>query len=62
VRGYRGRGVTALRQRKGRAGDRVSHQVTNDDDARHVVTTSIPKLGWRRAPAVPTRKGQRIKT
>jgi hypothetical protein len=42
VRGYRGRGVAPLRQWKGRAGDRVSHQVTNDDDARHVVTTSIP--------------------
>src|SRR5262249_54192134 len=42
VRGYRGRGVAALGQREGRPGDRVSHQVTNDDDARHVVTTSIP--------------------
>jgi len=42
VRTYRGRGVTALGQRKGRAGDRVCHQVTKDDDARHVVTTSIP--------------------
>ena len=40
----RGRSVTALCQRKGRMSDRVGHQITNDDNTRHVVTTLLPGL------------------
>ena len=44
VHGHRGRRVAALGQGKRRVGDRVRHQITNDDNARHVVTTLITWL------------------